>query len=280
MLNVGAYLVRILMCWYAFHKLRRSFAFGRAIASDHRLVGGKIRITTVRRGSKYQTYGAFTKALSKLFRGKERPLDRFRRVVNLQLESLAAKKSIRGGTPRAQNSCVLGNFHYVHRIAKVKDYDAASGIHTLYYMDDRKRERHHVDLSTVTYTVQKLAHIQPRRVQRILWVYELMTFMVTVGCSLQFLAWVDWGRGQTWQLYGVAFWGQTLYNLLAFPFILMVIPGVNKLICHAPKTGYDRHGNLQRFKKRAIFEEDVEEEPNPRSRCAPACYPFFKSWRV
>ena len=60
----------------------------------------------------------------------------------------------------------------------------------------------------------------------------------------------------------------------------MVIPGVNKLICHAPKTGYDRNGNLKRFRKRPTFEEDIEDEPNPRSRCAPACYPFVKPWRV
>lgn len=278
-LNVGAYLVRIMMCWYAFHKLRRSFAFGRAIASDHRLVGGKIRITTVAPGSRYKTYGALKKALKKIFvKRKETPLERFRRIVNLQLESLAAAKGIRGGTARARNA--FASFHYVHRIAKVKDYDVASGMHTLYYKDDRKRERHQINLGTVTYTVVKLKHIQPRRVQRILWVYELITFACTVGCSITFLAWVDWGRGETWQLYGVAFWGQTLYNLLAFPFILMVIPGVNKLICHAPKTGYDRNGNLKRFRKRPTFEEDIEDEPNPRSRCAPACYPFVKHWRV
>ena len=278
-LNVGAYLVRIMMCWYAFHKLRRSFAFGRAIASDHRLVGARIRITTVGIGSRYKTYGALKKALKYIFvKRKETPLERFRRIVNLQLERLAAAKGIRGGTARARNA--FKSFHYVHRIAKVKDYDVASGMHTLYYKDDRTRQRHQIDLGTVTYTVMKLKHIQPRRVQRILWIYELVTFAVTVGCSIRFLAWVDWGRGETWQLYGVAFWGQTLYNLLAFPFILMVIPGVNKLICHAPKTGYDRNGNLKRFRKRATFEEDIEDEPNPRSRCAPACYPFVKPWRV
>ena len=50
-LNVCSYLIRIVMCWYAFHRLKHSFAFGRAIASDHRLIGGTIVITTPRSGS-------------------------------------------------------------------------------------------------------------------------------------------------------------------------------------------------------------------------------------
>jgi len=60
----------------------------------------------------------------------------------------------------------------------------------------------------------------------------------------------------------------------------MIIPGVNKLVCHAPKTGYDRDGNLKRFRKRPDFADDAWEDPNPRSRCVSACYPFTQRWRI
>jgi hypothetical protein len=127
----------------------------------------------------------------------------------------------------------------------------------------------------------KLKHLQPRRIQRFLWGYELLTFCVTLAITLQFIEWIDWGNGARWQLFLVTYWGQTLYNLLAFPFILMVIPGVNKLVCHAPKTGYNRQtGRLQRFRKRPTFAENVKEEPHPRSRIFHTCYPFSNKLRI
>lgn len=279
-LNVAAYGLRILLCWYAFHRLKHSFAYGRAIAGDHRLVGGHILITTVKSGSKFKSYGF----LSKIFKScggdpKEMaPLDRFRRVVNLQLAMKAKQDSLRGGSDVQQKR--IGSFHYVTRRAKVKGFDASTGLHTIYYLDDRTKTKTDIDLTATTYTVLKLKHLAPRRLQRILLAYEILTFLIAGVCTTRFMEWIDWGEGQTWQIYGVAFWGQTLYNLLAFPFIMMVIPGVNKIVCHAPKTGYTRDGFLKRFQKRAHFEENVEDEPHPRSRCIPACYPFSNRLRV
>ena len=282
-LNVCSYLFRIVMCWYAFHRLRHSFAFGRAIASDHRLIGGTIVITTVTSGSRFKTYGRVKRFLKNAFaRTKFDALEQFRRLVRTQMVLIDKERTLRGGTSRQASGLhrAVGGFRYVRRTAKVKDYDEASGLHTIYYRDDEKKTRERVDLGSMTYSVQRLKHLQPRRVQRVLWSYELLTFTVTLAISLQFLAWVDWGRGEIWQIYGIAYWGQTLYNLLAFPFILMIIPGVNKLVCHAPKTGYDRDGNLKRFRKRPDFADDAWEDPNPRSRCVSACYPFTQRWRI
>ena len=281
-LNVCSYLFRIVMCWYAFHRLKHSFAFGRAIASDHRLIGGTIVITTVTSGSRFKTYGVVKRFLRKAFWGKKfDALGYFRHLVRTQMMLIDKERTLRGGTSRQTSGLGgVGGFHYVRRTAKVKDFDEATGLHTIYYRDDLKKTRVRVHLGAMTYTVQRLKHLQPRRVQRVLWSYELLTFTVTLAISLRFLDWVDWGRGEIWQIYGIAYWGQTLYNLLAFPFILMIIPGVNKLVCHAPKTGYDRDGNLNRFRKRPDFTDDAWEDPNPRSRCAPMCYPFVQRWRI
>ena len=282
LLNGGAYLVRILMCWYAFAKLKKSFAFGKAIAGDHRLIGGKILVVFVKPGAR-KTSKLIQACCAKLaWRSKkpveEEPLDRFRRIVRTQIDFIYASKGLRGGTERRAG---LGKFHYVQRRAKVKDYDPATGLHTIYYKDDKERTLHDVDLSSMTYTVMKLKHLQPRRIQRFLWGYELLTFCITLAITLQFIEWIDWGNGARWQLFLVTYWGQTLYNLLAFPFILMVIPGVNKLVCHAPKTGYNRQtGRLQRFRKRPTFAENVKEEPHPRSRIFHTCYPFSNKLRI
>ena len=278
-LNVASYGMRIIMCWYAFHKLKNSFAFGRAIAGDTTLVGGTVMITVVRPGSKFKTANSLAACFNRLTnrRSKEKPIDRFRRIVDKQLDVIARERSIRGGTGRSNG---LRGFHYVQRHAKVKAYDEGTGLHTIYYKDDKSKTKTQVDLSATTYTVVKLKNMSPRRLQRILFCYELITFVITAACTLQFLHWIDWGKGQTWQIYGVAFWAQTLYNLLAFPFILTVVPGLNKFICHAPKTGYDRQGYLRQFKKRSHFEQDITDEPSPRSRCLPMCYPFIKTWRV
>lgn len=281
-LNGVSYLVRILMCWFAFAKLKKSFAFGKAIAGDHRLIGGKILIVFVKPGSRRRSRIVEACCAKFSCRSKkpveEEPLDRFRRIVRTQIDFIYASKGLRGGTERRAG---LGKFHYVQRRAKVKDYDPATGLHTIYYKDDKERTLHDVDLSSMTYTVMKLKHLQPRRIQRFLWGYELLTFCATLAITLQFVEWIDWGGGAMWQVFLVTYWGQTLYNLLAFPFILMIIPGVNKLVCHAPKTGYDRQtGRLQRFRKRPTFAENVKEEPHPRSRIFRTCYPFSNKLRI
>ena len=67
--------------------------------------------------------------------------------------------------------------------------------------------------------------------------------------------------------------------MLAFPFVCIVIPGVQSLICHAKVTGYDEYGVLQAKIKRedfaSVYNEDEKEEA-PRSRFVPACYPLFQ----
>ena len=141
---------RIVMCWYAFHRLRHSFAFGRAIASDHRLIGGTIVITTVTSGSRFKTYGRVKRFLKNAFaRTKFDALEQFRRLVRTQMVLIDKERTLRGGTSRQASGLhrAVGGFRYVRRTAKVKDYDEASGLHTIYYRDDEKKTRERVDLA-------------------------------------------------------------------------------------------------------------------------------------
>ena len=271
-LNTASYMFRILMCWYAFRRLKKSFAFGRAIAGDEALVGGRIEITLVKRGPKYKGLRLFWKLRRQ--GKKEKPLQRFRRIVESQMMLIRTSKE-----RHTQDPGIFKEFHYVRRIAKVKDYNASTDIHTIYFRDDRSRKLREIDLDTVTYRVVKLKHLEPRRAQRILFGYEILSFVVTAAISIRFLEFIDWGQGETWKIYGVAFWAQTFYNLLAFPFILAVIPGVQKLFCYAAKTGYDDDGNLRLFTKRPTF-QPLGEESNPRSRIIPAFYPLSKRLRI
>jgi hypothetical protein len=279
-LNAVSYLFRIFMCWYAFERLRKSFAFGRAIAGDEHLIGGKILIVCVKPGERFATIGAFKSFFKNMcFKKPElKPIERFRNLVTTQIELINRSKALRGGT---RTKAPIGAFHYVRRKAKVRAYDPATELHTIYYKDDKSKTEHVVDLSAFTYSVVKLRHLQPRRIQRILWGYELITFAVAVSITLQFLSWTNWGQSEVWQVYAIAYWGQTLYNLMAFPFVLTVIPGVQKLICHAPRTGYDREtGTLRRWRKKTFYAAKVEDEPHPRSRLIPMCFPFFNRIRI
>jgi len=275
-LNFASYLFRILMCWYAFRCLRLAFAFGRAIAGDELLVGGRIEITFVKPGDKYLGLGSVGTKLLNCGRA-EKPLARFKRIVEKQMVVIRASREKDPAQQHAPG--MFKQFHYVKRIAKVKGYDASTDIHTVYFRDDRKRKLQDIDLNLVTYRVVKLKEMEPRRLQRILLGYEILTFVITIGIAIRFLSWVDWGRGETWQIYEVVFWSQTFYNLLSFPFIFTVIPGLNKLVCHATKTGYDMEGTLRKFQKRATF-APVGEEPHPRSRIIPAFYPLNKRIRI
>lgn len=70
-------------------------------------------------------------------------------------------------------------------------------------------------------------------------------------------------------------WVQCFYSVLAFPFVCLVIPGVQSLICHAKHTGYDETGVLQAKLMRSEFKTG-EEEPVPRSKIVPALYPLYR----
>ena len=67
--------------------------------------------------------------------------------------------------------------------------------------------------------------------------------------------------------------------MLAFPFVCIVIPGVQSLICHAKQTGYDERGTLQAKFVRSRDDDGLDEfgvEEAPRSKYITACYPLFQ----
>jgi hypothetical protein len=147
------------------------------------------------------------------------------------------------------------------------------------FKDDLEKKRQTVDLDALIFSVVRLKHMNPRRLQGVLNTYDVVVFFLAAIITVRFAFAVDYEGGEEWKLFALIFWTQSFYSLFAFPFILTVIPGVQKLICTARQTGYDRHGNLCAFVKRTAFESDRALEPEPRSKYVPACYPTFSSPR-
>ena len=172
-----------------------------------------------------------------------------------------------------------GRFRIQRRRAKIVAYDDATSRHAIVFKDDVEKKRQTVDLDALIFSVVRLKHMNPRRLQGVLNTYDVVVFFLAAIITVRFAFAVDYEGGEEWKLFALIFWTQSFYSLFAFPFILTVIPGVQKLICTARQTGYDRHGNLCAFVKRTAFESDRALEPEPRSKYVPACYPTFSSPR-
>jgi hypothetical protein len=46
----------------------------------------------------------------------------------------------------------------------------------------------------------------------------------------------------TWEFKTAIFWARIFYSILAFPFIVFMIPGINSILTHTTATGYNRQG--------------------------------------
>ena len=287
---------RILLSWYAFYLIHKSFAFGKQIVGEHRIVGAKIEVHEIvpgsKKGSAWTALGAPAALLRECARRaspaaraarrrlKKDPLARFRRVVQTVMD---ANRRARGGSAalvRSNDASLIeGRFHIERRRAKVVAYDDATSRHAIVFKDDPEKKRQIVDLDALIFSVVRLKHMNPRRLQSVLNTYDIVVFFLAAIITIRFAASVDYEGGEEWKLFALIFWTQSFYSLFAFPFILTVIPGMRNLICTARKTGYDRHGNLCAFVKRTAFEADRELEPEPRSRYVSACYPAFSGGR-
>jgi hypothetical protein len=282
------FFVRILLTWYAFALMRRSFSFGKPIFNDQRLVGAVIEIHEIRKGSKksWEWLRSFATCLvdcgkgvkeagNKVYRsalGREpSALRRFRATVNAVLEDL--KKN----DPR----WILRNqgHHTVYVKAKVVSYSVKSGLHTMHYLgkDSNAHDQEEVNLKKKLFSVVTLKQMQPRRLQLLIFYYDLVVFCFVILVCARVTSRIDLANDD-WQLFGLLYWIQCFYSVLAFPFVCIVIPGVQSLICHARITGYDEYGVLQAKLKREDFASVTEDEREeaPRSKYVPACYPLFQ----
>lgn len=283
------FFIRILLTWYAFFLMRRSFSFGKPIFNDQRLVGAVIEIHEIRKGTKQNwkwlrwagacaaDLGASARAGGKkaffFAVGREpTPLERFRAAV------VAVIEDIKRNDPR----WIVRNegHHTVYVKAKVVAYSVKSGLHTMYYLGggSDERDQEEVDLKKKLFSVVTLKQMQPRRLQLLIFYYDVVVFAFVIVVCARVISMLDLVNDD-WQLFGLLYWIQCFYSVLAFPFVCIVIPGVQSLICHAKVTGYDEYGVLQAKIKRedfaSVYNEDEKEEA-PRSRYVPACYPLFQ----
>jgi len=290
-LVVFSALSRILLSWYAFFLIHKSFAFGKQIVGEHRIVGAKIDVHEIvagkPRGLAWTFFGAPAAFLRDCARRaspaaraaarrlKKDPLARFRRVARTVIDANRRAHGERApGLPGSMGDALLdGRFRIERRRAKIVAYDDATNRHAIVFKDDPEKKRQTVDLDALIFSVVRLRHMNPRRLQSVLNTYDVLVFFLAAIITIRFAAAVDYEGGEEWKLFALIFWTQSFYSLFAFPFILTVIPGVQKLICTARQTGYDRHGVLRAFVKRKTFEADRALEPEPRSRYVPACYP-------
>ena len=243
--------------------------------------------------------------------GKETtPIERFRAAVTAVIDD------IKKNDPR----WILRNqgHHTKYLKAKVVAYSLKTGLHTIYYTkhgDERDQEE--VDLKKKLFSVLTLKQMQPRRLQMLIFYYDLLVFAFVMAVCARVMTRLDMVNDD-WQLFGllctywaqlsqipddcvcrlstrnysrntalqdvnhfsfqISDWIQCFYSVLAFPFVCIVIPGVQSLICHAKQTGYDEYGVLQARLTREDFagvNEDFKEEA-PRSKFVPACYPLFQ----
>ena len=277
------FFARILLTWYAFYLMKRSFSFGKPIFNDSRLVGAVIEIHEVRKGMKRSIInsifrmivgcGTEAKAIAKVsikaaLGHEPTPRERFREAVRLTIID------IKKNDPRwiAKNE----GHHTVYVRAKVVAYSVKTGHHTIYYMDNGNTSQDHeeVNLQKKLFTVIKLKQLQPKRVQTLIWYYDVWVFFIVAIVSIRSMTLMDLKR-DNWQLFVLLYWVQTFYSVLAFPFVCLIIPGVQSLICHAKVTGYDERGVLQGKITRSEFKQG-EEEPVPRSKIVRGCYPLYR----
>jgi hypothetical protein len=154
-IGVG-FLSRILLTWYAFYLMRRSFSFGKPIFNDSRLVGAVIEIHEVRKRLKSNMLGYFIKACLQCGReaktlarqsmraapGHEpTPRERFVEAVRLTVED------IKQNDPRwiAKNQ----GHHTVYVKAKVVAYSVKTGLHTIYFLTGGANASEHEEEAVV-----------------------------------------------------------------------------------------------------------------------------------
>jgi hypothetical protein len=64
---------------------------------------------------------------------------------------------------------------------------------------------------------------------------------------------------KTWEFRTAIFWARCFYSLLAFPFIIFIIPGLNSILTHTSPTGYNKQGVCVPYLLKPMPEEEALE---------------------
>ena len=96
------------------------------------------------------------------------------------------------------------------------------------------KDHEEVDLQKKLFTVIRLKQLQPKRVQTLIWYYDLWVFVFVMLVSIRSVTMMDLKRDD-WQLFVLLYWIQCFYSVLAFPFVCLIIPGVQSLIWQGPR---------------------------------------------
>jgi hypothetical protein len=117
-----------------------------------------------------------------------------------------------------------------------------------------------------------------------LFAYETMT--VVLMLSLTFLSlvvfWSNWHLEDTvrhsvdtnWQFWSTLYWIRCLYGLLSLPYVPFKIPGLNTLLTHTAKAGYDAKGNTRLSVKNKKQNPALDEDNQVAGEQVPPSYHY------
>jgi len=80
-------------------------------------------------------------------------------------------------------------------------------------------------------------HPQRGGMLRSLLVYDFVVFLSVVCCAALACA-----TSEGWRLRSWLFWCRVLYGLCSLPFLLFMLPPLDRILLHSRTTGYDRYG--------------------------------------
>ena len=148
------------------------------------------------------------------------------------------------------------------RRARVTAYDRVTGTHVLAWMPEAREERGvHVD--EMTYFPN-----QDRNWLEGLLKYDTACFLIVVALVVATLYGYD--VDEAWQRNSLIFWAKSLYALTAFPYMVFLVPGINRILTHARPTGYDPDGRCVPMRVAKRKTDDPNAAPTPAPAPTPA----------
>ena len=98
-----------------------------------------------------------------------------------------------------------------------------------------------------------------------LFLYDAFVFLLAlslVGVTLLMEPESNADGNSEWRVYSQLYWIRVLTGYLAFPFLIFKIPGLNKLLMHTSRTGYNRFGMTVPVIKMFTLPGQHQEDPS------------------
>ena len=126
-------------------------------------------------------------------------------------------------------------------------------------------------------------------------VYDTVVFAICVGLTLfaafanqldpaanvqNFYGRENFASSPNWKFVGALYWIKAFYGLMSFPFLLLLVPGVSSLFCHAKPTGYNPFGvcvpllGVEEDASRVPWRKAASHRPPPQCGAAVAPHPL------